>query len=97
MADTPLHDPVATEAEIQARYRRKTALKVADIHLAEALWRDGDWHTYSRMRDSLVDVIKSGQLDLIKIRHLQFICFMTSHVRPLCNNCALDAALFAPI
>ena len=57
-----------------------TAL-AANIHTAIALWKAKDWTTYKTTRDVLVDLIRSGSGNEIRIDQMQFIYFVNTHLR----------------
>lgn len=57
------------------------AALAANIHTAIALWQAKDWTGYKTMRDTLMDLIRSGYGDEIGIEQMQFIYFVNTHLR----------------
>jgi hypothetical protein len=64
-----------TEEQIQA------ALDAADIDTAIELWKAKDWQLYSRVRDTLVAMLRAGRGDELKLPQIQFIYFMNTHLQ----------------
>jgi hypothetical protein len=58
----------------------KAAL-AANIQTAIALWKAKDWVTYQTTRDTLLSLLRSGRGEEVDVAQMQFIYFLTTHLR----------------
>lgn len=53
----------------------------AEIDMAIKLWKSKDWLVYSRVRDTLIALIRCGRGEEVKLPQMQFIYFVNTHLR----------------
>ena len=66
----------------------------ANIQTAIALWEAKDWRTFKATRDALLTLLRCGLSDKVGVDQMQFIYFLTTHLRYRFVMPLIDERLF---
>jgi len=89
--DAREHQPglVSEEAKVQF------ILVAANSDKARQLWISGNWSTYSRVRDKLLDLVRSGRGRELTLENLKFIYFVNHSLLPYFDRNLSDQEMFS--